>query len=249
VLKISDLRHSYGNNKILRGIDLAVGKGDIVAIAGPSGTGKTTLLRCINYLASPHEGALELAGRMVDFKRPHKDDINYLRKNTAMVFQNYNLFKNKTALENVTEGLTAARKMEKNAARERALKELNKVDMLDKLDSYPAQLSGGQQQRVGIARALALDPKIILFDEPTSALDPEMVNDVLALIKAVAKEGITMIIVTHELLFAREISTKIVFMENGVIVEEGSPRDIFLKPQKERTKKFFSGLIPEDYAI
>jgi L-cystine transport system ATP-binding protein len=249
VLEIHQLRHSYGNAEILRGIDLYIGKGDIVAVAGPSGTGKTTLLRCINYLARPHEGTVELSGRRVDFRHIHKDDIAYLRQSTAMVFQNYNLFKNKTVVENVTEGLIVARKMEKSAAMARALQELKKVGMMDKLDAYPAELSGGQQQRVGIARALVLDPRIILFDEPTSALDPEMVSDVLNVIKTVAKEGITMIIVTHELMFAREISTKIIFMENGVIVEEGSPHDIFLNPQKERTKKFFSGLITDDYTI
>ena len=249
MLTINNLRHSYGSNKILQGIGLSVEKRDIVAITGPSGTGKTTLLRCINYLSHPHEGTLTLAGREVNFRHLHKDDIHYLRLNTAMVFQNYNLFKNKTVLENVTEGLIVARRIDKAKAKERAMTELTRMDMMDKLGSYPEQLSGGQQQRVGIARALALDPKIILFDEPTSALDPEMTADVLRAIKAVAATGITMIIVTHEMMFAREISTKIVFMEGGVVVEEGVPGEMFTNPKQERTKRFYASLITNDYVI
>jgi len=249
MLAIRNLRHNYGNNKILQGIDLSIEKGEIVAVTGPSGTGKTTLLRCINYLSHPCDGTLTLAGREVSFRRLHKDDIHYLRLNTAMVFQNYNLFKNKTVLENVTEGLIAARRMEKTKAKERAFTELTRMGMMDKLDSYPEQLSGGQQQRVGIARALALDPKIILFDEPTSALDPEMTADVLRAIKAVALTGITMIIVTHEMMFAREISTKIVFMEGGVVVEEGNPQKMFTNPKQDRTRQFFTNLITYDYVI
>jgi len=249
MLTIRNLRHSYGTNKILQGINLSVEMGNIVAITGPSGTGKTTLLRCINYLSHPYEGDLTLAGREVNFKHLHKDDIHYLRLNTAMVFQNYNLFKNKTVLENVTEGLIYARHIKKNEAKERAMMELTRMDMADKIDSYPEQLSGGQQQRVGIARALALDPKIILFDEPTSALDPEMAADVLRAIKTVAKTGITMIIVTHEMMFAREISTEIVFMEGGVVVEQGSPYEMFTNPKHERTKQFFSGFNMNNFEI
>lgn len=221
-----------------------------MVILGPSGSGKTTLLRCINFLEKADEGELIVGESHVNFKHASKKQILEIRRKTAMVFQSYNLFNNKTALENVTEGLIIARKTSKKQAEELAKKVLDKVGLSDKIDFYPSQLSGGQQQRVGIARALALNPDVILFDEPTSALDPELVGDVLSVMKKVAEEGITMIVVTHEMSFAYDIASKVVFMEGGVIVEEGTPREIFTNPREERTKQFLKRIVPEwSYSI
>ena len=208
---------------VLRGVDLTVEKGDVVAILGPSGSGKTTLLRCLNFL-EPADAS--------------RADIARLRKKTAFVFQNYNLFRNKTALQNVTEGLIVARKLPKEQADEIGMKMLAKVGLADRADYYPRQLSGGQQQRVAIARALAADPEIIYFDEPTSALDPELTGEVLSVMRQLAEEGMTMLVVTHEMGFARNVSSKTVFMENGVVVEQAPSQQFFASPKEERTRAF-----------
>lgn len=250
MIEIKEIHKSFGKNDVLKGVDVKVNKGDVVVILGPSGSGKTTLLRCINFLEKADGGELIVGKSHVNFKHASKKQILEIRRKTAMVFQSYNLFNNKTALENVTEGLIIARKISKKQAEELAKKVLNKVGLSDKIDFYPSQLSGGQQQRVGIARALALNPEVILFDEPTSALDPELVGDVLSVMKKVAEEGITMIVVTHEMSFAYDIATKVVFMEGGVIVEEGTPREIFTNPREERTKQFLKRIVPEwSYSI
>jgi L-cystine transport system ATP-binding protein len=250
MIKLSQIKKSYGRQQVLHGIDLTVGKGDVVAILGPSGSGKTTLLRCINYLERPSDGEITIDGFTVHCKRPTKADIHHLRKKSAMVFQQYNLFRHKTALENVMEGLVVVHKLPKEQARLRSVELLEKVGLGDKLDVYPSQLSGGQQQRVGIARALALGPKVILFDEPTSSLDPELVGEVLSVIRKIAKEGITMIIVTHEMSFAQDVASHVVFMDNGTIIEQGKPNEIFQSPKEERTKQFLKRFAPESaYSI
>ncbi len=202
MIKLTGITKSFGRNQVLKGIDLQVNKGEVVVILGPSGSGKTTLLRCINYLEKPGEGQIVIGDSIVDCKRASKQDILQLRRKSAMVFQQYNLFKHKTALENVMEGLVIVQKRPKDESKERSVRVLEKVGLGSKLDAYPSELSGGQQQRVGIARALALEPEVILFDEPTSALDPELVGEVLEVIRKIAREGITMIVVTHEMSFA-----------------------------------------------
>ena len=223
---------------VLKGVDLTVNKGDVVAILGPSGSGKTTLLRCLNFLETADSGSLIFDGEQFDLGRITKADIARLRKKTAFVFQNYNLFRNKTALQNVTEGLVIARKMPKAQADAIGMKMLEKVGLADRADSYPRQLSGGQQQRVAIARALATDPEILYFDEPTSALDPELTGEVLAVMRQLAEEGMTMLVVTHEMGFARSVSSKTVFMENGVVVEAAPSQEFFAHPKEERTREF-----------
>lgn len=238
MLKISNLNKSFGELKVLKDISFEVSKGEVVAIIGPSGTGKSTLLRCINYLEKPDSGIVEIEGTKYDFLNMNKKDIYDLRKHSCMVFQQYNLFKNKTVIENLTEALHFVQKREKLEAQEIAEKLLKKVGMFEKKDEYPSRLSGGQQQRVGIARALAVNPDIILFDEPTSSLDPELVDEVLNTIKALAEMKITMIIVTHEIEFAKNVADRIIFMDEGNIVEEGKPSDIFTNPKNERTKQF-----------
>ena len=240
MVELKNIYKAYGKNQVLKGIGLQVEKGEVVVILGPSGSGKTTLLRSINFLDHADSGSVTVDGLTVDCAHAGKKEILALRKRTAMVFQHYNLFNNKTVLENVMEGLIVAQKMPKQEARERSLAMLRKVGMEEKIDVYPAQISGGQQQRVGIARALVLNPEIILFDEPTSALDPEMVGEVLECIKGVAREGITMIVVTHEMGFAREVANRVVFIEGGNIVEQGSPNDVFNHPRQERTRQFLS---------
>ncbi|EFM11286.1 ABC transporter related protein [Paenibacillus curdlanolyticus YK9] len=238
MIRLSAIRKSFGKQEVLRGIDLTVEKGEVVAILGPSGSGKTTLLRCINYLERPAEGQIAIGEYQLDAKKATKKDIHALRLRTAMVFQNYNLFKHKTVLENVMEGLVIVRKLPKDEARRISLEVLEKVGLASKLDAYPSSLSGGQQQRVGIARALALNPEVLLFDEPTSALDPELVGEVLEVIRRIAKEGITMIVVTHEMGFARDVANHVVFMDGGVVVEEGKPEELFGSPKEERTRQF-----------
>jgi L-cystine transport system ATP-binding protein len=238
MITMKNIHKSFGKQEVLKGINLQVKKGEVVVILGPSGSGKTTLLRCINYLERASDGEVQIGDFTVNCKHPSKQDIHTLRKKTAMVFQHYNLFKHKTALENVMEGLLIVQKLSKEEAREKSVLVLEKVGLGNKLDVYPSQLSGGQQQRVGIARALALNPEVLLFDEPTSALDPELVGEVLSVIRKIAKEGITMIVVTHEMQFARDIADQVLFFNNGRVAECGPPDQVFSCPQHERTREF-----------
>lgn len=238
MLKLTDVHKSFDKTEVLKGISLNVEKGSVTAIIGPSGAGKTTLLRCINFLEKADSGTLDFDDIHVDLKKVSKKTMLELRRKTAFVFQNYNLFANMTALQNVMEGLVTARKVPKAEAKDRAMKALEKVGLRDKADFYPSSLSGGQQQRVGIARAIAVNPDVILFDEPTSALDPELTGEVLNVIKQLAAEGTTMVIVTHEMSFARDTADNVIFMDKGVIVEEGSPSEIFTSPKESRTRQF-----------
>jgi L-cystine transport system ATP-binding protein len=246
MIELKGIRKAFGKNQVLKGIDLKVGKGEVVVILGPSGSGKTTLLKSINFLEHADYGELIIGDIRVDCRHATKKDILQVRRKTAMVFQAFNLFRNKTVLGNVMEGLVVAQKLPKAEAEAISRRILDKVGLSDKVDAYPDQISGGQQQRVGIARALALNPEVILFDEPTSALDPELVGEVLAVMKKVAREGLTMIVVTHEMSFARDIASKVVFIDEGVIVEQGPPEDIFLHPREERTKQFLKRILPDD---
>ena len=243
MIEVRNVNKSFGNFGALRDVSLNVEKGDVVAILGPSGSGKTTLLRCINFLEIADSGTLNFEGEEFDMHSISKKDISRLRRRTAFVFQNYNLFLNKTVLQNVTEGLIIARRMPKVEAERKAVQALEKVGMADRLDSYPIQLSGGQQQRVAIARALATEPEIIYFDEPTSALDPELIGEVLAVMRDLAHEGMTMLVVTHEMNFARNVSNKVVFMENGQVVEAADSESFFAHPKEERTKVFIQTIL------
>lgn len=238
MVELKNIQKSFGSNHILKGVNMSIGKGEVVVILGPSGSGKTTLLRTINFLDAADEGSISVSGFEVDAKKHSKSQVIELRRKTAMVFQNYNLFANKTILENVMEGLVTVKKFKKSDAEAMSREILKKVGLEERCDFYPAQLSGGQQQRAGIARALILDPDVILFDEPTSALDPELVGEVLNTIKAVAQTGITMIVVTHEIAFAREVASRVVFMEGGVVVEEGKPEEILVAPKRPSTQRF-----------
>lgn len=238
MLEIHDIHKKFGDLEVLRGLDISVDKGDVVAVLGPSGSGKTTLLRCINFLETADSGRLIFDGEEFQLGHISKKDVARLRKKTAFVFQSYNLFLNKTALQNVTTGLTVGRKMEKNQANEIGKRMLDKVGLSDRYDYYPYQLSGGQQQRVAIARALATDPEIIFFDEPTSALDPELIGEVLSVMRDLANEGMTMLVVTHEMSFAQDVSKKVIFMEGGRIVEQGESKEFFAHPRMERTREF-----------
>lgn len=238
VLEIKDIHKSFGSLNVLNGVNLSVHKGDVIAILGPSGSGKTTLLRCINFLETADQGTMEFDEKEYDLASMHKNDIRDIRKKTGFVFQNYNLFANKTALQNVMLGLTSARKMDKKQAEKIGLEMLRKVGMEDRASHYPSQLSGGQQQRVAIARALATNPEIIYFDEPTSALDPELIGEVLNVMRELANEGMTMIVVTHEMSFAKEVSNHVIFMEGGKIIEQGTSKEFFENPKQERTREF-----------
>lgn len=235
ILTIKNLRKSYGDHVIFEHLDLDVNEGETIVIIGPSGTGKSTLLRCINLLTRPNEGQIWLDDTEITSKNCNEDLV---RQHIGMVFQNFLLFNHLTALGNVKLGLTKVKKMSDQAATEKALRELERVGLADKAGHYPGQLSGGQQQRVGIARALAMDPRIMLFDEPTSALDPELIGEVLEVMRKLAKDGMTMLVVTHEMGFAREVADRIVFMEKGYIVEEGSPDEMFNYPKFPRTREF-----------
>lgn len=237
-ISISGLRKQFGDSVVLDGIDLTIKPGERIVIIGPSGTGKSTLLRCLNFLDAPDAGLIRIGDLAVEAARASKAEILALRRRTAFVFQNYALFANKTAAENIMEALITVQKQPREAARARALEILAETGLADKADAYPASLSGGQQQRVGIGRAMALGAELMLFDEPTSALDPEWVGEVLALMRKVAEERQTMLIVTHEMQFAREIADRVVFMEGGRIVEQGPPAQIFDAPQDPRTKAF-----------
>jgi L-cystine transport system ATP-binding protein len=244
VLSVRGLRKSFGDHEVLRSIDLSVAAGRVVALIGPSGSGKTTVLRSLNGLEIPDAGVIEVGGELrVDFGRPvAKRDIGRLRDRSAMVFQHYNLFPHKTVLENVTEGPIQVQKRPRAEAEAEAVHLLRRVGLADKHDAYPHQLSGGQQQRVGIVRALALRPQVLLFDEPTSALDPELVGEVLEVIKELAEEGWTMVIVTHELAFARDVADEVVFMADGVVVERGTPDVVLGSPHEDRTRQFIRRL-------
>lgn len=242
MLTASGIHKSFGDKPVLKGIDLTIARGDVVALIGPSGTGKTTLLRCLNFLERPDEGIVTIGGHSVDARTASERQILALRRKTAMVFQNYNLLRNKTILQNVTEGLIVVQRRHRKEAEELARQEIAHVGLSDHLHKYPYQLSGGQQQRIGIARAMALRPDVMLLDEPTSSLDPERSREILRVLQGVARTGMTMIIATHEMSFARHVSNRVVFMEHGQIVEEGSPTQIFHHPHHERTRAFVRDL-------
>ncbi|MCF3138496.1 amino acid ABC transporter ATP-binding protein [Paenarthrobacter sp. AR 02] len=253
---IANVRKSFGATEVLKGVSLTVQPGGVAVIVGPSGSGKSTLLRTINHLEKVDGGYITIDGELVGYEvRGNKlhelreKDILKQRTNIGMVFQSFNLFPHLTALENVVEAPIVAQKRSKAEARKRGLELLDRVGLKDRADAYPRQLSGGQQQRVAIARALALDPKILLFDEPTSALDPELVNEVLDVIRELAKSGTTLIIVTHEMGFARDVADTVVFMDDGLIIESGSPQEIFANPREERTRSFFSKVIEPAFNI
>lgn len=240
MMRAMNIHKKFGNNEVLKGIDLEVNDGQVVVLLGPSGSGKTTLLRCLNCLEMPDQGKIIINDKITDITQAKKSDILNIQRQTAMVFQNHALFANCTALDNIALPLVLTRGESKGRARKLAQELLVKVELSEVGDLYPCQLSGGQQQRVGIARALALNPEVVLFDEPTSALDPELVGQTLALLKKLATEGTTMILVTHEMKFAYEVADTIVFMENGVIVEMGSAQQVFEEPKHIRTKDFLS---------
>ena len=235
ILEARNLTKVYGQNTIFKDIDLKVTEGETIVIIGPSGTGKSTLLRCLNLLTPINSGQVFLDGKEITASGYNADQV---RQHIGMVFQNFLLFNHLTALDNVMIGLTRVKKMPKDKAKEKAMEELNRVGLSDRADHYPGQLSGGQQQRVGIARALAMDPRVMLFDEPTSALDPELIGEVLGVMEKLARDQMTMLVVTHEMGFAREVADRIVFMEKGSIVEEGSPDDLFYHPKHDRTREF-----------
>ena len=267
MLEVKNLHKQFHGTPILKGIDLQVNKGEVIAILGPSGSGKTTFLRCLNLLETPDSGTLALTvdaantsdrtlansilpehNLYIDFaNKITKQQTLQLRRRTAMVFQQHNLFPHRTVIENVMEGLVVVQKKEKIQARAEAKALLEKVGLGDKLDLYPSQLSGGQQQRVGIVRALAVQPQVILLDEPTSALDPELVNEVLQTLKLLAKEGWTMVIVTHEIRFAQEVADRVIFIDQGNIVEQADAKRFFSNPQQDRTKRFLRQVDPQDY--
>lgn len=242
LLTVKDLHKSFNDREILKGIDFQIEKGEIVVMIGPSGSGKTTFLRNLNFLEHADQGSMDFSGHQIDLTKPEKKDVQWVRRHSAMVFQNYNLFKNKTALQNIAEGLIYAQGMAKDKANDIASKELASLGLSKQAQLYPSQLSGGQQQRIGIARATVLNPEIILFDEPTSALDPELVGAVLGDMRKLAETGQTMIIVTHQLGFARQVADRIVFFDEGKIVEEGTPQKLFDHPQNKRTAQFLTAL-------
>ena len=246
MLEIRGVHKAFEHNQVLKGIDLDVNKGDVIAILGPSGSGKTTLLRCINFLERADQGKLTMDGKEYDMHSARKDEVVAIRRKTAFVFQNYNLFLNKTVLQNVTLGLTSGRGMNKREAEEIARDALQKVGMLEKAEAYPVSLSGGQQQRVAIARGMATSPEIIYFDEPTSALDPELIGEVLGVMRQLAETGMTMLVVTHEMEFARNVSNKIIFMDQGRVIEAGPTREFFANPKEERSRSFIRSILNKE---
>ena len=245
MLQVEHIAKTFGERQVLEDVNLQVNQGDVVVILGPSGSGKTTFLRCLNHLEKADSGRLTLAGKTYDLAKLSKKDILEIRQKTAFVFQHYNLFANKTALENILEGLIVGRKVPNEEALKRAESALEKVGLLAYKDYYPSQLSGGQQQRIGIARAIAVKPEVILLDEPTSALDPELVGDVLDVLKQLAKEGVTMVVVTHEMGFARDVANHVIFMDGGRIVEENNAHEFFSRPKEERTKQFLARILSD----
>jgi len=241
MISIQGLHKSFGELEVLKGMNLEIPKGKVVVLIGPSGSGKTTFLRCLNVLETPTKGRVTIDEKTLDFDRKtNKREVASFRRLTGMVFQNYNLFPHKTALENVMEGPVIVKGESASKAKEKGRILLEKVGLGDKVDFYPSQLSGGQQQRVGIARALAMEPEVMLFDEPTSALDPELVGDVLKVMKDLAEEGMTMVVVTHEMRFAKDVADEVIFMDQGVIVERGAPSEFFATPKEERTRRFLN---------
>ena len=238
MIEVKNLRKSFGDVQVLKGVGLTIEKGDVISIIGPSGSGKTTLLRCMNFLESADSGEMVFDGQTFDMSRMHRKDVLNIRKKTAFVFQNYNLFFNKTALENVTEGLVIGRGMAKDKATEIGRRLLNRVGLAERETYYPSELSGGQQQRVAIAGALAVEPEIIYFDEPTSALDPELTQGILSLMRELADDGMTMLVVTHEMGFAKNVSNKVCFMDQGQMVEMGPAKEFFNSPKDPRSKAF-----------
>ncbi|MBQ1477703.1 MAG: amino acid ABC transporter ATP-binding protein [Erysipelotrichaceae bacterium] len=246
MLGVRDLHKSFGDNQVLKGIDFEINKGEVVAVIGASGSGKTTFLRCISFLEKADKGEYIFDDLDKDITKISRKEIKALRMKMGFVFQNFNLFRNMTAIKNVTEGLTVVRKMPKEEAEKKALVLLEKVGMLEHAYKYPDELSGGQQQRVAIARALANDPEIVMFDEPTSALDPELIGEVLNVMTKLAKEGTTMIVVTHEMSFAADVASKVIFMEGGKIVEQGPPEQVLKNPTEESTKRFLRRILEHD---
>lgn len=240
MIKVNNLHKKFGDLEVLKGIDEHITQGEVVVVIGPSGSGKSTFLRCLNLLEKPTSGEIYIDNELITDK---KVDVNAIRKKMGMVFQQFNLFPHLTIMENVTIAPTLVNKVSKADAVKKGEELLARVGMLDKRNSYPSQLSGGQKQRVAIARALAMNPEIMLFDEPTSALDPEMVGEVLDVMKNLAKDGMTMVCVTHEMGFAREVASRVLFMDEGIIMERGTPDDIFNNPQNERTKSFLSKVL------
>lgn len=239
MVKIEHLSKKYNDNIVLDDIHLEIKKGDVVGIIGPSGTGKSTLLRCVNHLEIPESGVIHMDGKTVDITRKRGRELRYLQQHTGMVFQRFYLFEKKTALENVMEGLIVVKKMSREEAKKTAMQELDKVGMSSWANHYPKHLSGGQQQRVALARAIAMKPDLLLLDEPTSALDPELVGEVLDVIRKVAEEGYTMLLVSHEMNFVRHVANRVIFLDKGRIVEDGTPKEVFESPKNERTREFF----------
>ncbi|MCI8560947.1 MAG: amino acid ABC transporter ATP-binding protein [Dorea sp.] len=240
MIEVKNLKKSFGGNQVLRGIDVDIHKGEVVVVIGPSGSGKSTFLRCLNLLEIPNEGSIVVEGETITDK---KADVNKIRQKMGMVFQQFNLFSNMNIMRNMCVAPVTVKKVEKAKARDRALELLKRVGLAEKAESYPQQLSGGQKQRVAIARALAMDPDIMLFDEPTSALDPEMVGEVLAVMKELAASGMTMVVVTHEMGFAREVGDRVLFIDEGKIIEENKPQQLFENPQNQRTKDFLAKVL------
>ena len=240
MIKVYNLKKSFNHLEVLKGIDCEIEKGEKIVVIGPSGSGKSTFLRCLNLLETPTEGQIWFDGQCITDK---KADINEVRKHMGMVFQHFNLFNNKTVLGNITLAPVHFKMMTKDEANEKALALLDRVGLKDKADAYPSQLSGGQKQRIAIVRSLAMNPKVLLFDEPTSALDPEMVGEVLDVMKELANEGMTMVVVTHEMGFAREVATRVLFMDEGKICEENNPKDFFANPQNARLQEFLSKVL------
>lgn len=242
MIEIKNLHKSYDKLEVLKGINFTINDGDVVAILGPSGSGKTTVLRCMNFLVKADKGSIIFDGKEHDLANISHKEVSEIRKKTGFVFQNYNLFLNKTVLENVMTGLVIARKVPQEEAKKKAIEALEKVGMADRLEHYPSQLSGGQQQRVSIARALVYEPEVIYFDEPTSALDPELIGEVLTTMKQLAESGMTMVVVTHELSFAKNISNKVLFLDKGEVIENTDSKSFFENPTNERVKQFLKSI-------